>query len=105
MWREDSSTPSLSEGEKEEKKREAGNAATKDNNYPAGGQRELLRRTMLSPPGAECRATKLCPVLHEDRLVLHEIPLFIRPRAAELPPPASCTVPSPGPVSPMSDAG
>lgn len=72
-----------------EKKREVGNAATKDNSYPARGQRELLRRrTMLSPPGAERRATKLCPVLHEDRLVLRESPLFTRSRAVEPLPPA-----------------
>lgn len=87
---EDERRHSLSlSAEKRGKKREAGNAATKDNNCPAGGQRELLRRrTMLSPPGVERRTTKLCPVLHEDWLVLHEVLLFTRPRAVELPPPA-----------------
>lgn len=84
------------------KKREAGNAATKDNSCAAGGQRELLRRrTTLSPPGAERHATKLCPVLHEDRLVLHEIPLYPPPRCRTATSRASRGVPSPGTRCPM----
>lgn len=79
--------PSLSAEKRKKRVRGAGNAATKDNSCAAGGQRELLRRrTTLSPPGAERHATKLCPVLHENRLVLHE-------RSLSLPAPALSNCP------------
>lgn len=106
-------SPPGREGE-EKRGREAGNAATKDNNCPAGGMANVnfcavgqcYRRRARS-----ARATKLCPVLHEDRGRSSTRSHSFRPRALpnchlprasrDVPPPETGTrCPTPGREAP-----
>lgn len=71
---------------KRDREKETGNAATKDSNCSAGDN------VNFCAVGAVRRATKLCPVLHEDRLVLGARDPLPRPPLCytKLPSPARC---------------